>query len=54
MVNKINVGEKKVSIIEINQETCNKCGICAEECPRRVITLPDGGVMHPVYQVETN
>jgi len=29
-------------IIEINQETCNKCGICADECPRRIITLPDG------------
>jgi nitroreductase/NAD-dependent dihydropyrimidine dehydrogenase PreA subunit len=32
-----------VSIIEINQETCNKCGICVEECPRRIITLPDDG-----------
>jgi len=32
-----------MSIIEINQETCNKCGICADECPRRIITLPDGG-----------
>lgn len=32
-----------MSIIEINQETCNKCGICAAECPRRVITLPGGG-----------
>ncbi len=32
-----------MSIIEINQETCNKCGICAAECPRRVISLPDGG-----------
>ena len=30
-------------IIEINQETCNKCGICALECPRRIISLPDGG-----------
>ena len=32
-----------MSIIEINQETCNKCGICADECPRRIIDLPDGG-----------
>jgi nitroreductase/NAD-dependent dihydropyrimidine dehydrogenase PreA subunit len=32
-----------MSIIEINQETCNKCGICADECPRRIIALPDGG-----------
>jgi nitroreductase/NAD-dependent dihydropyrimidine dehydrogenase PreA subunit len=31
-----------MSIIEINQETCNKCGICVEECPRRIIVLPDG------------
>jgi nitroreductase/NAD-dependent dihydropyrimidine dehydrogenase PreA subunit len=31
-----------MSIIEINRETCNKCGICAVECPRRIITLPDG------------
>jgi len=31
-----------VSIIEINQETCNRCGICAAECPRRIITLQDG------------
>jgi len=32
-----------MSIININQETCNKCGICVAECPRRIITLPDGG-----------
>ena len=32
-----------MSIVEINQETCNKCGICASECPRRIITLPDRG-----------
>ena len=52
MVSKINVGEKKVSIIEINQETCNKCGICAEECPRRVITLPDGDFPQILAPVE--
>jgi len=31
-----------MSIIEIDQKTCNKCGICADECPRRIITLPEG------------
>jgi nitroreductase/Pyruvate/2-oxoacid:ferredoxin oxidoreductase delta subunit len=32
-----------MSIIEINQEACNKCGICAAECPRRIITIQDDG-----------
>ncbi len=32
-----------MSIIEINQEACNKCGICVAECPRRIITMPDDG-----------
>jgi nitroreductase/NAD-dependent dihydropyrimidine dehydrogenase PreA subunit len=31
-----------MSIIEINHETCNKCSICVEECPRRIIALPGG------------
>lgn len=33
-----------MSIIEINRETCNRCGICAAECPRRIITMPDGNI----------
>ncbi|MDD5398445.1 MAG: nitroreductase family protein [Dehalococcoidia bacterium] len=41
-----------MSIIEINQKTCNKCGICAAECPRRIITLPDGGFPEIAAQVE--
>jgi len=41
-----------MSIIEINQETCNKCGICAAECPRRVITLPGGGFPQVVAVAE--
>jgi nitroreductase/Pyruvate/2-oxoacid:ferredoxin oxidoreductase delta subunit len=32
-----------MSIIEIDRETCNKCGICALECPRRIIVLPEEG-----------
>lgn len=32
-----------MSIIEINRDACNKCGVCAAECPRRIITLPGGG-----------
>jgi nitroreductase/NAD-dependent dihydropyrimidine dehydrogenase PreA subunit len=32
-----------MSIIEINQKACNKCGICAAECPRHIITMPDDG-----------
>lgn len=35
--------QSAMSIIEINQETCNKCGICAAECPRRIIVMPDDG-----------
>lgn len=31
-----------MSIIKIDKETCNKCGICVEECPRRIISLPEG------------
>lgn len=41
-----------MSIIEINQETCNKCGICVAECPRRVITLPGGGFPQVVAVAE--
>jgi len=41
-----------MSIIEINQETCNKCGICAAECPRRIITLPDEGFPQIAAQAE--
>ena len=33
-----------MSIIEIDPKTCNKCGICALECPRRIITIPEGGL----------
>lgn len=39
-------------IIEINQETCNQCGICAAECPRRLIALQDGGFPQPVARAE--
>lgn len=42
----------KMSIIEINQETCNKCGNCAAECPRRVITLPVEGFPQVVAVAE--
>lgn len=41
-----------MSIIEINQETCNKCGICAAECPRRIITLPGGDFPQVLTEVE--
>lgn len=43
-----------MSIIEINQETCNKCGICAAECPRQIIVLPDGGFPQVVAQAEAD
>ncbi len=39
-------------IIEINQETCNKCGICVAECPRRIIVLSDGDFPQIAEQVE--
>ena len=42
-----------MSIIEINQETCNKCGICAAECPRRIITLPEDGLPQIAASVES-
>lgn len=41
-----------MSIIEINQETCNQCGICAAECPRHLIALQDGGFPQPVARAE--
>ena len=28
--------------LEINLEYCKGCGICAEECPRKAITMVDG------------
>ncbi len=28
--------------IQINLEYCKGCGICAEECPRKAITMVDG------------
>ena len=43
-----------MSIIKINQETCNKCGICADECPRRIITLPDGDFPQLLAPVEAS
>jgi len=46
------VSKSEMSIIEINQKTCNKCGICAAECPRRIISLPDGGFPEVVAVVE--
>ncbi|MDD5399196.1 MAG: nitroreductase family protein [Dehalococcoidia bacterium] len=33
-----------MSIIEIDPKTCTKCGICAAECPRRIITMPEGSL----------
>ena len=39
-------------VIEINRETCNKCGICASECPRRIIALPDGDFPQVAAAVE--
>ena len=41
-------------IIEINQETCNQCGICAVECPRLLIALQDGGFPQPVARAEAD
>jgi nitroreductase/NAD-dependent dihydropyrimidine dehydrogenase PreA subunit len=43
-----------VPIIEIYQETCNKCGICADECPRRIITLANGGFPQILSQAEAS
>jgi len=42
-----------MSIIEINEETCNQCGTCAAECPRRLIALQEGRVPQPVARAET-
>jgi len=41
-----------MSLIEVDQKTCNKCGICALECPRRIIVLPEGGFPQLVVEVE--
>jgi len=40
-------------IIAIDQKTCNKCGICALECPRRIIILPDGGFPQVIAELES-
>ncbi len=46
------VSNFEMSIIEIDRKTCNKCGICALECPRRIIVLPEGGFPQVVAELE--
>jgi pyruvate ferredoxin oxidoreductase delta subunit len=33
--------------LEIDIEYCKGCGICAEECPRKAITMVEGRSPHP-------
>jgi nitroreductase/NAD-dependent dihydropyrimidine dehydrogenase PreA subunit len=41
-----------MSIIEIDQKTCNKCGICADECPVHLIVLEAGGFPQPMARAD--
>ncbi|MFA5079775.1 MAG: nitroreductase family protein, partial [Dehalococcoidia bacterium] len=41
-----------MSLIAVDQKTCNKCGICALECPRRIIVLPEVGFPQVEAEVE--
>ncbi len=35
-------------VIQIDQATCNQCGLCAAECPEHLIELKDGKYPQPI------
>ena len=39
-----------MSFISINDEKCNRCGICVTECPERVIEMVDAGSVPSVTE----
>lgn len=41
-----------MEIIEINKETCNQCGICAAECPSRLIAFTKNSFPQPRASAE--
>ena len=38
-----------MSLITIDQELCDKDGICAAECPMRIIDMKNGGMSAGLY-----
>jgi nitroreductase/Pyruvate/2-oxoacid:ferredoxin oxidoreductase delta subunit len=43
-----------MSIIEINQQTCNKCGICAAECPLSLIVMEERAFPKPIERADAD
>jgi len=41
-----------VDVIQVNQETCNQCGICAQECPDFLIDFKVGEFPQPLASIE--
>jgi nitroreductase/NAD-dependent dihydropyrimidine dehydrogenase PreA subunit len=41
-----------VNIFEVDQNTCNRDGICVESCPSGLIEMKDGGYPTPVPEAE--
>ena len=41
-----------MDLLEINQQSCNKDGICAEVCPAGLINFQNGKFPAPVPEVE--
>ncbi len=39
-------------LFEVNQETCNKDGICAAVCPTGIIEIQEGGYPAPIAEAE--